>query len=259
VNTVPRLLVALAAILILLVRAQRIGSAEADGTPSKYAIDAIRIEPKDFVDGALRRRLESRADFEFRATPLGEVLNQLRARFQIEIEVEPEALAEEKVTLQTPITFSARGIRLRNAVTWILDRVHLEHVITKGRLVVDGNCHFYCTTRIYPVADLVVMPKAEPKDWVKFRPLHLLLISNILENAAFDNQAVWGPLSELMSIRTIDVFSCLVFTSPPRIHDRIDRILTGLREARSRLEQILEADGLAEEHRPWLFEPRKPR
>jgi len=104
--------------------------------------------------------LKKPTELDFVDTPLSEVVNYLRDRHQIEIQLDQKALQGVGVDTNTPITKSLRGISLRSALRLLLRDLDLTYVIKDEVLLITtpeqaGND---LVLKVYPVADLVVPP-----------------------------------------------------------------------------------------------------
>ncbi|HOP77833.1 MAG TPA: hypothetical protein PLD05_10090, partial [Thermogutta sp.] len=104
--------------------------------------------------------LKKPTELDFVDTPLSEVVNYLKDRHQIEIQLDQKALQDVGVDTNTPITKSLRGISLRSALRLLLRELDLTYVIKDEVLLITtpeqaGND---LVLKVYPVADLVVPP-----------------------------------------------------------------------------------------------------
>lgn len=104
--------------------------------------------------------LKKPTELDFVDTPLSEVVNYLRDRHQIEIQLDQKALQDVGVDTNTTITKSLRGISLRSALRLTLRDLDLTYVIKDEVLLITtpeqaGND---LVLKVYPVADLVVPP-----------------------------------------------------------------------------------------------------
>lgn len=104
--------------------------------------------------------LKKPTELDFVDTPLSEVVNYLKDRHQIEIQLDQRALQDVGVDTNTPITKSLRGISLRSALRLLLRELDLTYVIKDEVLLITtpeqaGND---LVLKVYPVADLVVPP-----------------------------------------------------------------------------------------------------
>ncbi|NIQ98623.1 MAG: hypothetical protein GTN78_00250, partial [Gemmatimonadales bacterium] len=107
----------------------------------------------------IEQKLRTPVALEFNNEPLSGVLERLAELAQVNIHLDPQALAEYGVTSSTPITIEVRNeIMLKSFLNLILQPLHLSYVIKDEVLKItseqqrDGDVYQV----IYPVADLVV-------------------------------------------------------------------------------------------------------
>jgi hypothetical protein len=90
--------------------------------------------------------------------PLTDLIDYLKTRHQIEIQLDNKALEEAGVALDTPITRNLRNITLRSALRLVLRELDLTYVIRDEVLLITTNAQAetIMTSKVYPVADLVI-------------------------------------------------------------------------------------------------------
>ncbi|MGB9687981.1 hypothetical protein [Thermogutta sp.] len=106
--------------------------------------------------------LKKPTELDFVDTPLSEVINYLRDRHQIEIQLDKKALTSVGVDTNTPVTKSLRGISLRSALRLLLRDLDLTYVIKDEVLLITTpeQARNDLVLKVYPVADLVVPPNS---------------------------------------------------------------------------------------------------
>lgn len=106
--------------------------------------------------------LKKPTEIDFVDTPLAEVINYLRDRHQIEIQLDKKALTNVGVDTNTPVTKSLRGISLRSALRLLLRDLDLTYVIKDEVLLITTpeQAQNDLVLKVYPVADLVVPPNS---------------------------------------------------------------------------------------------------
>jgi general secretion pathway protein D len=107
----------------------------------------------------IERKLRTSVSLQFHDAPLGEVMNYLARLAQVNLHLDPQGLAAEGVTSNTPITIDlSQEISLKSALNLILEPLHLSYVIKDEVLKVTSeqlrDSHVYTVT--YNVADLVI-------------------------------------------------------------------------------------------------------
>ncbi len=107
----------------------------------------------------IEKKLRTPVSLEFTDKPLSEVLEHLARLTEVNLHLDPQGLAEEGVSTDTPVTIEVRHeIMLKSALNLILEPLHLSYVIKDEVLKItseqmrDGEVH----TATYNVADLVV-------------------------------------------------------------------------------------------------------
>jgi type II secretory pathway component GspD/PulD (secretin)/tetratricopeptide (TPR) repeat protein len=99
--------------------------------------------------------------------PLGEVVNYLSSYTGLNIVVDPKALAEEGLTLNTPVALVVRDVKLKAALKFILSPLNLTYRVDDESGVVQitnpqaSRSQTYPVA--YPVADLIISPHAKKK------------------------------------------------------------------------------------------------
>jgi hypothetical protein len=108
------------------------------------------------VYDALEKKVDS---LDFRETPLRDVLNQLKDKFDIPIVPDMKALDDAAIDLDaTLINQSISGISLRSALRLILGNIDLTYMVKDEVLQITTRDKATETliTKVYPVGDLVV-------------------------------------------------------------------------------------------------------
>lgn len=102
--------------------------------------------------------LDDKTDVDFVEQPLIEVVDYLKQRHDIEIQLDVKALSDSGVGSDVPVTRSIKGISLRSALKLLLDEFDLTYVIRNEVLLITSRTQAenMLSTRVYPVADLVV-------------------------------------------------------------------------------------------------------
>ncbi|HVX14359.1 MAG TPA: hypothetical protein VHC22_24445 [Pirellulales bacterium] len=108
--------------------------------------------------------LDEKTEVDFTEQPLTEVVDYLKERHGIEIQLDARALADLGVGSEVPVTRSIKGITLRSALKLLLGEMDLTYVIRNEVLLITSRSESenLLTTRVYPVADLVI-PIPQPR------------------------------------------------------------------------------------------------
>lgn len=106
----------------------------------------------------IERKLKTPVGLEYTNAPLSDVLHNLASMADVNIFLDPQALAEYGVDSSTPVTISVRReIMLKSALNLILEPLNLGYIIKDEVLKItteqgrDGDVY----TVTYPVADLI--------------------------------------------------------------------------------------------------------
>jgi hypothetical protein len=109
-------------------------------------------------EAAIEAALDQETLLNFVDQPLSDVVAFLRAKHEIQIELDAKALADAGVGSDTTVNRHLHDIALRSALDLLLGEYDLTYVIRDEVLVITTkteaeNIHL---TRVYPVADLVL-------------------------------------------------------------------------------------------------------
>ncbi len=105
------------------------------------------------------KKLRTPVSLQYTNAPLSRVLESLSKMADVNMHVDPQGLAEEGVTTDTPVTIDlSKEIMLKSALHLILEPLHLSYVVKDEVLKItseqarDGQVFQV----VYPVADLVI-------------------------------------------------------------------------------------------------------
>ena len=122
----------------------------------KYkAVDLTENNPNE---AKIVAALDDKTELEFVDQPLSDVIDYLKERHAIEIQLDTKALTDAGLGSDTPITRNIRGITLRSALRLMLSEMDLTYVIRDEVLMITSKTEAenMLSTKVYPVADLVV-------------------------------------------------------------------------------------------------------
>ena len=122
----------------------------------KYkAVDLTQHGP---TETAILSALDEKTDLDFTDQALADVVEYLKQRHGIEIQLDSKALSDAGVATDTPVTRNIRGISLRSALKLLLSEYDLTYVIANEVLMITSKTEAEnkLSTRVYPVGDLVV-------------------------------------------------------------------------------------------------------
>ncbi len=122
----------------------------------KYkAVDLTENKPSE---AKIVAALDDKTEIEFVDQPLIDVVEYLKERHGIEIQLDNRALTDAGLGSDTPVTRNLKGISLRSALRLMLGEMDLTYVIRNEVLMITSKTEAenMLTTKVYPVADLVI-------------------------------------------------------------------------------------------------------
>lgn len=131
------------------------------GELKKSRLQRLDMEQRQLspIEMEIQNTLKKPVDVNFNNRPLKEVLDTLESLSGVNIYADPQGLAAEGVTSDTPVNITlTRPISLQSALNLILEPLRLSYVIQNEVLRItseqlrDSNVH----PRVYNVADLVI-------------------------------------------------------------------------------------------------------
>lgn len=128
------------------------------------ALSARRLERYGTIDLSggneaerrIFRSLSSRGEVNFNAQPLSQVMKFFSDQYNIPIVIDDQALEEENITQEEPITINLPEVSFRSALKLILEPLNLTYVIEDEVMRITGKKDSANVVRVYPVGDLVV-------------------------------------------------------------------------------------------------------
>jgi hypothetical protein len=117
--------------------------------------DLAKVSPAEAKIGAA---LTEKTEIDFSDQPLSDVIDYLKSKHEIEIQLDSKALADTGIDSSTTVTRNLKGISLRSALRLLLGELDLTYVIRDEVLLITSKTEAenIVSTRVYPVADLVV-------------------------------------------------------------------------------------------------------
>jgi hypothetical protein len=76
-------------------------------------------------EAGIRAALDTKTDIKFIETPFRSVIDDLKQRHDIEIQLDTRALDDAAIPRETPITRNIKGVTLRSALNLLLDDLDL--------------------------------------------------------------------------------------------------------------------------------------
>jgi hypothetical protein len=132
--------------------------------------DTVSLTCRDPKTVAIERALAKPLSMPFgNETSLGDVLKYIRGATRsaelpdgIPIYVDPIALQEEEKTLASQVTIDLEGVPLKKSLTLLVKQLGLSYTVKDGLVAITSprSLDQLTDTRIYPVADLSIIPNA---------------------------------------------------------------------------------------------------
>lgn len=194
--------------------------------PGKVIFEQSETEKK------ILAALEQATEIEFLNTQLGDVVQQLKKRHEINIELDTEALAADGKGSETPITKSLRDTTLNSALRLILDGQGLTTLIKNDVMLITTKAAASqpenLIVRLYQVHDLVVAPNDPTASQPSFESLIEIITSMTRPADWQDNGGTTGHIREYYGPGVL----ALVIVHDLRGHEEIEGLLKSLRAAR---------------------------
>jgi hypothetical protein len=127
------------------------------GTQLDRYLEEYRADPRET---SIRAALDEKTELDFADQPLEDVINYLRQRHEIEIQLDGKALADAGIGSDVPITRSVKGITLRSALRLLLSDLDLTYVIQNGVLMITTKAQstlFSLKTALWLMAGAAVL------------------------------------------------------------------------------------------------------
>lgn len=102
--------------------------------------------------------LDEPTELNFVEQPISDVVDYLKARHEIEIQLDAKALTDAGVSTDTPITRSIKGITLRSALNLLLSELDLTYLVRNGVLMVTSNIEAESMNTTHPLLNLKTIP-----------------------------------------------------------------------------------------------------
>jgi len=166
----------------------------------------IPLMPTDPAEEKIRKALASPTEFEFIETPLQDVVELLKDKHKIEIQIDRRALDDVGIGTDTRVTKNLHGISLRSALRLMLREFDLTYVIQDEVLLVttpEEACGRPSTV-LYPIGDLMPVDCKEPKDRTAYGAKLVETVTRLIKPATWDE--IGGPGSAApLCTRGLDV------------------------------------------------------
>ena len=124
----------------------------------KERYSSMSLAKQNSAEKRIEAALKSPTDMEFVELPLDQVIDYLKDYHQIEIQLDKTAMDDVGIETDTPVTKNLKGITLRSGLRLMLRELKLTYVIQDEVLLITTpeTAEAHLTTKVYPVADLVL-------------------------------------------------------------------------------------------------------
>jgi hypothetical protein len=106
------------------------------GTQLDHYIEEHRADPRE---ASIRAALDEQADVAFTEKPFSDVIDYLKQRHAIEIQLDNKALGDAGILGNMPITRSIKGVTLRSALNLLLADLDMTYVVHDGVLLITSK------------------------------------------------------------------------------------------------------------------------
>ncbi len=133
-------------------------------TRRKEKYSSMDLAKEGPSEKAIHDALKQPTQMEFAETPLNDAIEYLKDYHHIEIQLDTKALSDAGITPDTPVSRVLKGITLRSALKLMLRDLQLTYIIQNEVLWITTpeEAENRLSTRVYPVADLVIPVKMPP-------------------------------------------------------------------------------------------------
>lgn len=202
----------------------------AAGSPSAPELVAREDNPLawTFLSKAelhIREVLEQPTTLVFSETPLSEVIAWIKARHQIEVQLDTKALEEQAISPDLPITIDIQGVSLRSALRTMLRPHGLAYMLRDDALTITTpeQASENLITEFYSVEDLVPVRTQSGEMMADYDSL-IALITGIVA------PITWEEVGGTGTIAPFESRACLVISQTPEVHKEINDFLKVMRK-----------------------------
>jgi hypothetical protein len=134
-------------------------------TERRKKYNTIDLKKHSPNEQKILQALDEPTDIDFEEQALSDVVDYLKQRHGIEIQLDKKALSDAGIGSEMPVTRSIKGITLRSALKLLLGEMELTYVLRNEVLMITSKTEAenMLSNRVYPVADLTV-PIAAPRN-----------------------------------------------------------------------------------------------
>ena len=201
---------------------------QAAGQEALFATDLQKRTPGELK---LLDALRSPTQLEFVDTPLTMVVDLLKDRHHIDIQLDKKAMEDAGIGTDTPVTEVVKGVSLRSALRLMLHKLGLTYLIQNEVLLITTPeaAESRLATRVYPVADIVGAGRDENDNAMTDFDSLTEIIESTVGPTTWDS--VGGPGS--IAHQAMGNAKVLVLSQTQPVHEEIVGLLQGLRKVKA--------------------------
>lgn len=177
--------------------------------------------------------LAQKSAADFAETPLTAVVDFLKQKHEIEIQLDSKALSDSGVGSDTPITTRLHDIRLRSLLRLMLGQLDLTYVVGDGYLLITSKTEAENRLRVkvYPVRDLVTPHEAfrAPQSADQRLSENYQSLIDVITSTV--SPTMWegnGP----GDIDSYPITRSISFAQTEDVHEEVNELLSSLRRVR---------------------------
>ena len=127
-------------------------------TERRKKYKAVDLSDPGPSEAKILAALDEKTDIDFTEQPLSDILDYLKERHGIEIQLDKKALTDAGLGSDVPVSRNIKGITLRSALKLLLGELDLTYVLRNEVLMITtkSEAENMLSSRVYPVADLVI-------------------------------------------------------------------------------------------------------
>lgn len=207
---------------------QNVGEPAGPFDQGPFAVDRKRSN-----EAKILAALDEPTEVDFTDQPLQDVIDFLKEKHQIEIQLDNRALEDAGQGSDTPITRNIKGITLDSLLDLILGELDCTYVIHDEVLLITTmtEAENMLTEKVYPVSDLAKSTGA-PRGG-RERPNDYQLLADVIRTNIASDSWQCAHQSGPGTISAYPNCGALIVAQTWPIHREIERLLTDLREART--------------------------
>ncbi|MCH7726559.1 MAG: hypothetical protein IH991_08790 [Planctomycetes bacterium] len=204
--------------------------AHADKAPPVVSLQTLgAAHQPGQAEAAIEAALDKPWKLEFENTPLSDAAAAIDKAFEITTVIDVRALDTVGLGADTPISFSARNLTLRQALRHMLRDLELTFLIQDE--VLQITTEIGCESnhiRVYPVLDLLSEVRAE--DELELNPQEFGFESLIEAITATIDVETWADVGGPGTITEVEGLGVLVVSQTLQVHENVEKLFTDLRK-----------------------------